>query len=223
MFVLWMTTVIPQAKPAQCDTTSTTTCASPTTGQYAFLLLGFILMAIGGGGTRPCSQAFGADQVNHVHNNAKNNNSLEIFLNWYYMFSCVSVIVSLTVIVYIQDHFGWMVGFGVPVALMFLATLAFLLASPFYLKVEGDKNLLSGLSQVSVAAFQNRKMIHPGVSGQYYVGHDSALSSPSHNLRFLDKACIIQDPEIDIGPDGLARNPWKLCRVDDVENVKAFI
>ncbi|KAK9690265.1 hypothetical protein RND81_09G116700 [Saponaria officinalis] len=222
MFVLWMTTIIPQAKPPQCNTTTTTTCVSPTTGQYAFLLFSFLLMAVGSGGTRPCSQPFGADQVQQTPN-AKNN-SLEIFLNWYYLFSCVSIIVALTVIVYIQDHYGWMIGFGVPVALMFLATVSFLLASPFYVKNKGNKKLLSGLSQVIVAAFWNRKMKYPGNSNaQYYCGIDSDLSSPSDSLRFLDKACIIQDPANDIGPDGLPRNPWRLCKVDDVESVKSFI
>ncbi|KAH9625835.1 hypothetical protein KSS87_010124 [Heliosperma pusillum] len=223
MIVIWMTTIIPNAKPPPCDTL-TTNCSSPTTGQYAFLVLGFILLAIGGGGTRPCSQVFGADQVN-VGNTANNKNRLEIFLNWYYMFSCVSIIIALTVIVYIQEHLGWMIGFGVPVVLMFLATLSFLLASPFYVKVKGNTNLLTGLVQVIVAAFLNRKinLSDPELSSQYYHEKDSAVTVPSDKLRFLNKSCIIQDTERDIRPDGLARNPWRLCRVEDVEGLKAFL
>ncbi|XP_074312538.1 protein NRT1/ PTR FAMILY 1.2-like [Silene latifolia] len=223
MFVIWMTTIIPKAKPPPCDTL-TTNCASATTGQYAFLVLGFILLAIGGGGTRPCSQVFGADQVN-ARNTTKNKRNLEIFLNWYYMFSCVSIIIALTVIVYIQEHLGWMIGFGVPVVLMFLATFSFLLASPFYVKVKGNTNLLTGLVQVIVAAFQNRNinLSDPDLGSLYYHEKDSAVSVPSDKLRFLNKSCIIQDTERDIRPDGLARNPWRLCRVEDVEGLKAFL
>ncbi|XP_074312537.1 protein NRT1/ PTR FAMILY 1.2-like [Silene latifolia] len=223
MLVIWMTTFFPNAKPPPCDTL-TTNCQSPTTGQYAFLVFGFILLSIGAGGTRPCSQVFGADQLN-TRKNANNNNSMEIFLNWYYMCSSVSIIIALTVIVYIQEHLGWMIGFGVPVVLMFLATLFFLLASPFYVKVKGNTNLLTGLVQVIVAAFLNRKMnlSDPDLSSQYYHERDSTITVPSDELRFLNKSCIVQDTEKDIRPDGLARNPWRLCRVEDVEGLKAFI
>ncbi|KAK9677098.1 hypothetical protein RND81_11G121000 [Saponaria officinalis] len=223
MFVLWLTTIIPQVKPPPCDP-STSTCSSPTTGQYAFLIFAFVLMAIGGGGTKPCSQAFGADQV-HRGDNPKNKNNLEIFLNWYYMFSCLSIIVAMTVIVYIQDHLGWMVGFGVPVVLMFLATLFFFLAAPIYVMVDVNRNLLVGLMQVIVAGFRNRKLSASdcGSDAQYFQGTDSSVSIPSEKLRFLNAACTIRDPDSDIGPDGLPRDPWRLCRVEDVEGLKSFI
>lgn len=42
-------------------------------------------------------------------------------------------------------------------------------------------------------------------------------------LRFLNKACIIRSPERDINSDGLASNPWSLCTVDQVEELKALI
>ncbi|KAH9610279.1 hypothetical protein KSS87_014716, partial [Heliosperma pusillum] len=224
MLILWLTTIIPQAKPPACNTSSSI-CPSPTTGQYTILILAFVLVAIGGGGTRPCSQVFGADQINQGEDNPKNKNHLEIFLNWYYMFSCLSIIVALTVIVYIQDHLGWMIGFGVPVVLMFLATLFFFLAAPFYVIVKGNRNMLVGLVQVVVAAFRNRKMDmnYQGLDAQYFQGNNSTISTPSDKLRFLNKACIIQDPDGDITTNGIARNPWKLCRVEDVEGLKTFI
>ncbi|KAL9244629.1 hypothetical protein vseg_018389 [Gypsophila vaccaria] len=223
MLVLWLTTIIPQAKPPPCDS-STSTCLSPTTGQYAFLVAAFVLMTIGGGGTKPCSQPFGADQVDQG-DNPKTKNNLEIFLNWYYMFSCLSVIVAMTVIVYIQDHLGWMIGFGVPVIFMFLATLFFFLAAPLYVMVDANKNRLVRLLQVAVAGFKNRHVnasAH-GLDAQYFQGMDSSVSIPSERLTFLNAACVIQDPDNDIGPDGLPKNPWRLCRVEDVEGLKSFI
>ncbi|MFS7980853.1 putative proton-dependent oligopeptide transporter family [Helianthus anomalus] len=40
--------------------------------------------------------------------------------------------------------------------------------------------------------------------------------------RFLNKACIIQDPK-DITPDGITSNPWRLCTIEQVEELKSLI
>lgn len=40
--------------------------------------------------------------------------------------------------------------------------------------------------------------------------------------RFLNKACIIQNPK-DIIPDGIASDPWSLCTVEQTEELKALI
>lgn len=42
-------------------------------------------------------------------------------------------------------------------------------------------------------------------------------------IRFLNKACVIRNREEDIGSDGLALNPWRLCTTDKVEELKALI
>ncbi|KAK1561985.1 hypothetical protein Q3G72_004381 [Acer saccharum] len=43
------------------------------------------------------------------------------------------------------------------------------------------------------------------------------------NARFLNIACIIRNPEQDLTPDGKASNPWSLCTIDQVEELKASI
>ncbi|KAF3631343.1 hypothetical protein FXO37_28023 [Capsicum annuum] len=42
-------------------------------------------------------------------------------------------------------------------------------------------------------------------------------------FRFLNKACIVQDPQLDLSPDGEAIDPWRLCTVDQVEELKALL
>ncbi|KAK0572229.1 hypothetical protein LWI29_028206 [Acer saccharum] len=42
-------------------------------------------------------------------------------------------------------------------------------------------------------------------------------------FRFLNKACIIRNPEQDLTPDGKASDPWSLCTIDQVEELKALI
>lgn len=41
--------------------------------------------------------------------------------------------------------------------------------------------------------------------------------------RFLNKACVIKDPKQDITSDGSASDPWSLCTIDQVEELKAII
>ncbi|XP_016441645.1 protein NRT1/ PTR FAMILY 1.2-like [Nicotiana tabacum] len=40
--------------------------------------------------------------------------------------------------------------------------------------------------------------------------------------RCLNRACMIQDPQRELNPDGSASNPWSLCTVELVESLKAL-
>ncbi|PON88402.1 Proton-dependent oligopeptide transporter [Trema orientale] len=224
MVLLWLTTMIPKLKPSPCDIL-TQRCKSPTAGQTTLLVLSFSLISIGAGGIRPCSLAFGADQVDK-RGDPKNERVLERFFNWYYASAAVSVIIALTGIVYIQDHLGWRLGFGVPAILMFFATILFFLASSLYVKQKASKSLFTGFAQVIVVAYKNRKLPLPNGNsdnGLYHHNKDSELVAPTDKLRCLNKACIIRNREHDIGPDGSASNPWNLCTVEQVEELKAVV
>ncbi|KAL2332358.1 hypothetical protein Fmac_019939 [Flemingia macrophylla] len=221
MALLWLTAMIPKARPPTCIQ-GTESCKSATGGQMAILLSALALMSIGNGGLS-CSLAFGADQVNRK-DNPNNQRVLETFFSWYYASATISVIIALTGIVYIQDHLGWKMGYGVPAILMLLSTVFFFLASPLYVKNKVQTSLLTGFAQVIVVAYKNRKLSLPPKNCPVLYHHkkDSDLVVPSDKLRFLNKACVIKDPE-DIGSDGSASNPWTLCTVDQVEELKAII
>ena len=174
--------MIPQAQPPPCNPAAGR-CKSATNGQMAMLLSSLALMSIGNGGLS-CSLAFGADQVNRK-DNPNNQRALEIFFSWYYASSAISVIIALTGIVYIQDHLGWKLGFGVPAALMFLSTFFFFLASPLYIKNKLQGSLITGFARVIVAAYKNRKLQLPpkNSAGMYYHKQDSNLVVPTDKLR----------------------------------------
>ncbi|PNX92182.1 putative peptide/nitrate transporter [Trifolium pratense] len=222
MLLLWLTAMIPQARPPPCNP-ATESCKSATTAQVAILISSLALMSIGNGGLQ-CSMAFGADQVNRK-DNPNNQRALEIFFNWYYASSAISVIIAFTGIVYIQDHLGWKLGFGVPAALMFFSTFFFFLASPLYVKNKANSSLFTGFVRVIVAAFKNRKLRLPPKNsvGMYHHMKDSEFVVPTDKLRFLNKACFIRSPEKDIASDGSATDPWSLCTTDQVEEFKAII
>ncbi|KAF9613531.1 hypothetical protein IFM89_008448 [Coptis chinensis] len=222
MTMLWLTAMIPQAKPAPCNS-SQSSCRTSTFGQLALLLSSLIFISIGAGCIRPCSIAFGADQLVKKDSPEKNERVLESYFNWYYASIGLSSIIALTVIVYIQDHLGWQVGFGIPAALMLLSALCFLVGSSLYVKVKAHKSLLTGLAQVFVAAFKNRHLSPPIENSDGYHCKDSYLVAPSEKLRFLNKACIIRNPEEDFNYDGSVSNPWELCTIDQVEELKALV
>ncbi|CAN1170245.1 Protein NRT1/ PTR FAMILY 1.2 [Linum perenne] len=224
--LLWLTAMLPQTKPPSVCNTD---CVNPTVTapQLALLFSALALMSIGAGGIRPCSLAFGADQVDNRANPAKNKRILETFFGWYYASTALSVLIALTAVVYIQDRFGWRLGFGIPVILMFLSALLFLVASPFYVKHKATMSLLTGFAQVVVAAYKNRTLPFPPANlatrSSYHCTKGSNFLAPTKKLRFLNKACIIINRDNDVTPDGLATNPWRLCTVDQVEELKAII
>ncbi|WMV22326.1 hypothetical protein MTR67_015711 [Solanum verrucosum] len=216
--VLWLTAMIPKARPPPCNQ-SGQACKSTTRSQYMLLVFSFLLMSIGAGGIRSSSLAFGANQLDKGYNNPNKHRVLESFFTWYYTSSIASVLIALTGIVYLQDRLGWKIGFGVPAILMFLSALFFYLASPFYIKPKVRSNVFASFIQVIVVACKNRKLRYPSHNSNYHHKNDSG---PTEKLRFLNKACIIKRPE-DVKPNGVAANPWNLCTVEQVEELKAFI
>ncbi|KAF3450726.1 hypothetical protein FNV43_RR06815 [Rhamnella rubrinervis] len=223
MLLLWLTAMVPGSKPPPCDQFTEKNCKSPTSSQMAFLLCAFFLMSIGAGGVRSCSLAFGADQFRRK-GNVNNDSLLEKFFGWYYAAASVAVVIAFTVIVYIQDNIGWKVGFGVPAIIMLISALSFLIASSLYVKAKPNKSMFTGIAQAAVAAYKNRKLPLPSQSSHVvYHNKDSETAAPTDKLRFLNKACVVRNPEQDIAPDGSASNPWELCTVGQVEELKALI
>ncbi|CAL1396128.1 unnamed protein product [Linum trigynum] len=108
---------------------------------------------------------------------------------------------------------------------MLLSALFFFMASPLYVKHNTSTSLLTGFAQVALLAYKSRKLSFPSgnIGGRYHVGRDSNLLTPSKKLRFLNMACIVIDPAIDISPDGTTTNHWNLCTVQQVEGMKALI
>lgn len=111
MTILWLTAMIPELKPSRDQ--SNQLCESATAAQLVLLFVSFGLMSIGAGCIRPCSIAFGAEQLDSKEN-PSNERVLESFFSWYYTSTGVSAVLALTAIMYIQDHLGCKVGFGVP-------------------------------------------------------------------------------------------------------------
>ncbi|XP_050259957.1 protein NRT1/ PTR FAMILY 1.2-like [Quercus robur] len=219
MSVLWLTAILPQARPPPCKhNKGGEKCVSPSSAQLALFFSAFVLMSVGAGGIRPCSLAVGADKFNQL--------ILQTFFNWYYDSVGISVMLAATVMVCIQNAKGWVVGFGIPVVLMLFSSTMFFLGSPLYIKMKAKSSLLTGFAQVIVATWRNRHLSLPEPpleSDGWYHHKASKLTAPTDNMRFLNKACIIGNPLKDLDSDGLAMDPWSLCTITQVEELKALI
>ncbi|XP_068651967.1 protein NRT1/ PTR FAMILY 1.2-like isoform X2 [Aristolochia californica] len=219
MISLWSTTVIPRARPRDCH--SLVNCESPTSSQLALLYASLALMSIGAGGIRACSLAFGADQLHYPDKQKKT--MLQSFFNWYYASVGLSLMIAATVIVYVQDTAGWKLGFGIPAILMTIAAVLYFLGSPLFVKMKPDKSLFSGFAQVVAAAIKNRHLPPPPSGEWYHYNKGPKLMVPSSTLSFLNKACIMKSPGRGVNPDGSATDPWSLCSVQQVEDLKSLI
>nr|GMD22183.1 protein NRT1/ PTR FAMILY 1.2-like [Ipomoea batatas] len=218
MILLWLPTVIPHAKPPPCSDS----CSSATTFQLLHLCTSFVLLSVGSGGVVSCLMAFGADQLKHIQKNA---GAMESYFSWYYAIFAFCEVVGLTALVYIQENAGWKIGYGILVVFFLFAALSFFLGSPFYVKQNAKRSLIPGLLKVVVASCRNRNLKFSSGNTQIAYHHNSSttMDHPSERLRFLNKACIIQDPQQDLNSDGTAVDPWRLCTVDQVEELKAIV
>ncbi|KAK4388846.1 protein NRT1/ PTR FAMILY 1.2 [Sesamum angolense] len=223
MVLLWSTALIAQARPPPCDQPSDS-CSPPTFLQFMVLCSSLGLISVGAGGIRASSMVFGADQLEN-EDGKENSGVDESYFSWYYTLYMFAMLMGYTCVVYVQDNMGWTAGFAFPSVLMMFGTFSFFLGSPLYVQVQTKTSLFTGLFQVLVASYRNRRFKLPSDATTniiYYHKNGPAPGFPSRKLRFLNKACIVRDPQKDL-IDGRARDPWSLCTIDQVEELKALL
>lgn len=184
MILLWLTAIIPGAKP--CNESGSECTSSPSFFQLTLLASSFGVMSIGAGGIRSSSLAFGTDQLLRRDDFGNTAGTLERFFNWYNFAASAAVVIALTSVVYIQDNFGWKLGFGVPVMLMLLSALSFFLASPLYIKLKAEAASPIAFAHVLMAAWKKRHLSFSKREDEVWYSQrkDSRLIMPSNKLRY---------------------------------------
>ncbi|GFZ07147.1 major facilitator superfamily protein [Actinidia rufa] len=219
---------IPKLKPPLCNIFDPTAqCAQVKGGNAALLFTGIYMVALGTGGVKAALPAYGADQFDEK--DPKEAKEMSTFFNWFLLAVCVGGVASLTLIVWVQDNKGWDKGFAISALAMFLGILAFVLGLPWHRihVIQGNIAIVE-IIQVYVAAIRNRKMNLPEDSQELYemsrtkeAAIETEFLPHTSAFRFLDKAAIQTAPTQHEKPE--TPNPWKLCRVTQVENAKIIL
>ncbi|KAI5407512.1 hypothetical protein KIW84_053678 [Lathyrus oleraceus] len=170
---------------------NTKTCLQPRKLHEVVFFLSLYCISVGTGGHKPCLESFGADQFDEDH--VEERKKKMSFFNWWSF------------------------------ALCFALLLAFYVGKPFYRYRRPQGNTLKPILQVLVAAIRKRKLSCPSNPDLLYEvpksdNSQGRLLSNTSNLRFLDKAAIIEDTQ---APK--KKNPWGLATVTRVEETKLIL
>ncbi|KAB1220729.1 Protein NRT1/ PTR FAMILY 2.13 [Morella rubra] len=201
-------------------------CMGPTKAQLGVLLMGLGFLSIGAGGVRPCSIPFGVDQFDPTTDEGRKG--INSFFNWYYTTFTVVLLLSLTIVVYIQDSVSWIVGFGMLTACLFCSIILYFVGTKIYVHVKAEGSAFSSIVQVFVAAYKKRRIklpVNGEVDGIFYdpplKGVISTKLPFTNQFKFLNKAAKIEEDELN--PDGTCSKQWRLCSIQQVEEVKCII
>ncbi|KAK8662744.1 hypothetical protein V6N13_024635 [Hibiscus sabdariffa] len=196
----------------------------PTGLQTGVFFLGLYLIALGTGGIKPCVSSFGADQFDDSDETEKKKKSS--FFNWFYFSINIGALVASSVLVWIQTNVGWAWGFGIPAVAMAIAVASFFSGTRLYRNQRPGGSPLSRICQVIVASFRKVNVKVPNDKSLLYETTDeesmvrgSRKLDHTNQLSFFDKAAVVSSYDQIKG----SINPWKLCTVTQVEELKSII
>lgn len=165
MVCLTLSAALPSLHPPPCAKHAAD-CQRASSYQISVLYLSLLCTSIGTGGTRPCTMAFGADQLelNDAHSRHKPKWS---FFNLYFFAVELAKLAAVTAVVYIQDNVGWGWGIGVPTVAMVAAVIIFVSGYKLYIRMPPGGSPLVRLAQVATAAYKKRNAVVPDPSLLY--------------------------------------------------------
>ncbi|XP_062113146.1 protein NRT1/ PTR FAMILY 8.3-like [Humulus lupulus] len=222
MCVLTISASVPALKPPECIGSD---CPVASPSQYAVFFVGLYMIALGTGGIKPCVSSFGADQFDDT--DSKERVKKGSFFNWFYFSINIGALISSSLLVYIQDNAGWGLGFGIPALFMGIAIASFFAGTPLYRFQKPGGSPITRMCQVMVASFRKWTLEVPKDSSLLFETQDkiSAIEGSrklehTDELKCLDRAAIISDAE---NNSGNFSDPWRLCTVTQVEELKIVI
>ncbi|CAN4098895.1 unnamed protein product [Withania somnifera] len=222
VLLLTFTAAVDTLRPPKCFD-GCSGCGNASTFHLTILYAALALAYLGNGGTRFTIGSMGANQFHKPNHQA-------IFFNWYTFTLYTSNVVGSTFLLYIEDNVSWVLGFTICVAFNILGLAIFLSGRRFYRPIEAQQEspFMSLARVVVVAIRKHREPLSLGGEDYYHgmkkQGSDvtaTDLTNPSKFFRFLNRAALIT--EEDTKPDRVAAEPWRLCTVQQVEDLKILI
>ncbi|XP_063936860.1 protein NRT1/ PTR FAMILY 5.2 isoform X3 [Daucus carota subsp. sativus] len=220
MSLLTLVVSLKSLRPPSCgDSIKDVDCdkqASPF--QVGIFYCALYIIALGTGGTKPNISTMGADQFDEFEPTEKTQKIS--FFNWWVFSIFFGTLFASTFLVYIQDHAGWGLGYGLPTIGLFLSILVFLAGSPYYRHQPASGSPLTKMARVLIATIRKWDVVVPDDPKELHELNLDEYSKPgkyriehSPLLIILDKAAVV---------DG--RSPhWMLCTVTEVEETKQMV
>ncbi|KAM7269041.1 hypothetical protein ACFE04_024538 [Oxalis oulophora] len=198
-------------------------CEQAKPWQMLYLYTVLYITGFGAAGIRPCVSSFGADQFDERSRDYKSH--LDRFFNFFYLSVTIGAIVAFSLVVYIQMEHGWGLAFGSLAVGMGLSNMLFFVGTPLYRHRLPGGSPLTRVAQVLVAAYRKRK--HPFSSSEYIglyevPGKHSAVKG-SGKIAHTDDFSWLDKAALQLKEDGPDPDPWRLCTVTQVEEVKILI
>ncbi|KAL5205528.1 hypothetical protein ABZP36_033737 [Zizania latifolia] len=220
MLLLTLTAAVRALHPPPCAST----CQRATPWQLSALLASFAFLVLGAGGIRPCNLAFGADQFDPRTDSGRRG--IASFFNWYYFTFTVAMMISATLIIYLQSNVNWAIGLAVPAALMGLSCALFFMGTRLYVRVRPEGSPFTSFVRVLVAATRKRRLPADDLFDPPHHSKLVAKIAYTDQFRCLDKAAVVTPEDtVVLGADGRTTStarPWRLCTVQQVEEVKCL-
>ena len=191
MLSLTVSALLPSLRPPPCAAAAGAAdqaCARASAWTLLVLRLSLLCTSIGTGGTRPCTMAFGADQLElTAHGRRGAARPKWSFFNLYFFAVELAKLTAVTAVVYIQENVGWGWGLGVPTIAMLAAVIAFVSGYSLYVRMPPGGSPMVRLAQVAAAAFKKRKATVPDPSLLYQDKELDAGISTTGRLLHTDQ------------------------------------
>ncbi|EOY07287.1 Peptide transporter 1 isoform 1 [Theobroma cacao] len=224
IYVLGMTLLTLSASVTGLKPSCNGDVCHPTASQSAVFFVALYMIALGTGGIKPCVSSFGADQFDETDDIERKKKSS--FFNWFYFSINIGALVASSVLVWIQMNVGWGWGFGIPAAAMAIAVVFFFSGSRMYRLQRPGGSPLTRIFQVIVSSFRKLNVKVPADESLLYETADQECSiqgsrklEHTDKLKFFDKAAVETQTDYVKG----SVNPWRLCTVTEVEELKSII
>ncbi|KAJ3701999.1 hypothetical protein LUZ61_005704 [Rhynchospora tenuis] len=219
--MLSVSTRLPELHPPPCNSASHS-CQEASGLQMGVLYVCLYLIALGTGGLKSSVSGFGTDQFDDK--DERERTQMAFFFNRFFFFISMGTLLAVTVLVYIQDEVGRSWAYGICCLSMVIAIIVFLSGTKRYRYKKSTGSPIVHILQVIVASFRKRKLNYdPNHAILYEDRPDTTRVPHTQQYIFLDKAAIRVEGD-DMIIDGKAMpNPWRLCSVSRIEEVKMMI
>ncbi|KAI8546539.1 hypothetical protein RHMOL_Rhmol07G0126200 [Rhododendron molle] len=163
--ILTISTAIQTLQPPKCPIASPH-CAPATTPQLLALYTALYHTALGTGGLKSSVSGLGSDQFNDT--DKREQRQMTRFFNWFFFFISIGLLGAVTILVYVQDNLGRLLGYGICACTIAMGLVVFLSGTMRYRFKKLVGSPLTQITVLYVYAWRNRRVELPEDSSMLF-------------------------------------------------------